>query len=240
MEYFALSDDEEVDILLDNFKTNLNEGIFKFIVLMDRIDKRLKDLILFINQNSQFDIYAVELEFYKHKEYEIIIPRIFGVEVKKNISTRSSSSKRRKWTKEEFFDEINAQLSEENAGAVKRLYEFSEKYADKIDWGTGAKNGSFNPKFLNIHVRSLYTVFSNGKLQINLSWFYDNDKIKKFRDKYYSMVREVEAFSIPEYDDLYGAFPILPVECWREELDVFIDIIKKLISEGIESGSDGI
>lgn len=232
MEYFALSDDEEVDILLDNFKTNLNEGTFKFIVLMDRIDKRLKDLILFINQNSQFDIYAVELEFYKHEEYEIIIPRIFGAEVKKNINARLSSPKRRKWTKELFFDEINNQLSEESARAVKRLYEFSEKYADRIDWGTGAVNGSFNPKLQNISDRSLYTVFSNGKLKINIGWLYDNEKTKKLRDKYYVMVRNVETFSIPEYSDLHEVYPKVPVECWAKEVDVFIEIIKTLITEG--------
>jgi len=65
-----------------------------------------------------------------------------------------------------------------------------------------------------------------------------SEKVKKFRDKYYAMLREVEAFSIPEYEDLYGAYPNVPVEIWAKELDVFIDIIKTLISEGLESGTD--
>jgi hypothetical protein len=51
---------------------------------MDSMDERLKDLITYINQKSQFDIYGVELEYYKHDEYEIVIPKMYGVEVKKD------------------------------------------------------------------------------------------------------------------------------------------------------------
>ena len=76
-EFFGL-EDEEVSALIDNLKKNLDDGNFKFVVLMDHLHSQLKDLIVFINENSQFDIFAVELEFYKHEEYEIIIPKLFS------------------------------------------------------------------------------------------------------------------------------------------------------------------
>lgn len=75
--------DEEISVLLDSVKRNLHEGSFKFVVLMDSLHEQLKDLIIFLNQNSEFDIYAVELEYYKFQEYEIVIPKLFGSEVKK-------------------------------------------------------------------------------------------------------------------------------------------------------------
>ena len=67
-------DSDSADILLSNMQSNLNNGTFKFVVLMNNLHRQLKDLILFMNRNSQFDVYAVELEYYKHEAYEIIIP----------------------------------------------------------------------------------------------------------------------------------------------------------------------
>ena len=85
-EFFAL-DDEFAGTLLQNVPTNLSAGKFKFVVLMDQLHDRLKDLIIFINQNSQFDVYAVELDYYKHEQYEIIIPKLYGAEVKKDVTS---------------------------------------------------------------------------------------------------------------------------------------------------------
>lgn len=95
-EYFGLSD-EELKQLLDSVKNNLSGGVLHFVILMDSLDARLKDLILYVNQNSQFDIYAVEFEYYKHDTYEIIIPRIFGAEVKKGIGGGGSGRGRKEF-----------------------------------------------------------------------------------------------------------------------------------------------
>ncbi len=75
--------------LFDVLDTNLKNGIFQFIVLMDNIDPRLKDLILFINQNSQFSIYAVELKYYKKGSLEILAPDLHGAEIRKRNSNVS-------------------------------------------------------------------------------------------------------------------------------------------------------
>ena len=72
-EFFSL-DEEGADDLTKSMRTNLDEGSFKFVVLMDKLEERLKDLVTYVNQNSQFDIYAVELDYYKHDIYEIVIP----------------------------------------------------------------------------------------------------------------------------------------------------------------------
>ncbi|HEY4497253.1 MAG TPA: hypothetical protein VJC20_00620, partial [Candidatus Paceibacterota bacterium] len=59
-EFFELGD-EEAASLLENIRQNLNKGNFRFVVLMDKLHDQLKDLIIFINENSRFDIFAVEL-----------------------------------------------------------------------------------------------------------------------------------------------------------------------------------
>ena len=62
--------------LIESMRRNLSDGKLNFVVLMDKLEDRLKDLITSVNQNSEFDIYAVQIEFYKHEEYEIVIPKL--------------------------------------------------------------------------------------------------------------------------------------------------------------------
>lgn len=88
-EFFGIEDPTEN---LDQIKINLSDGSIKFVVLMDNLHDALKDLVIFVNRNSKFDLYAVELEYYKHNSFEIIIPKLFGAEVKKELATRARSS----------------------------------------------------------------------------------------------------------------------------------------------------
>lgn len=90
IEFFELNE-EKLTNLNNNLKNNLYNGDFKFVVLMDHINDLLKDLILFINRNSRFNIYGVELEYYKYETFEILIPKLYGAEVKKEISTNKTT-----------------------------------------------------------------------------------------------------------------------------------------------------
>jgi hypothetical protein len=56
---------------------------------MDKLHPALLDLIVFVNQSSKFDLYGVELEYYRHDSFEIVIPRLYGGEVKKDLQPPS-------------------------------------------------------------------------------------------------------------------------------------------------------
>jgi len=226
-EFFGLSD-EEVAGTLESLKSNLNEGSFHFVVLMDKLTDRLKDLIIYVNQNSQFDIYAVELEYYKHKEQEIIIPRIFGAEVKKDISiSNASSSERRKWNEESLLEDAKNNFSSEEFSAFKKIYDFSKNKATEVKFGTGNKYGSFNPVFTNICPRSLYTLGTDGRMSFNFEWIKNNDiQEVEFIDKYAKALKEA-GFSIPEnYKEVR---PSVLSDEWVSKADSFIKIIDKLV-----------
>lgn len=85
--FFSI-DDDQLQNVLEQMKLNLDEGNFKFVVLMDSMEDRLKDLIVYMNQNSKFDIYGVELEYYQHDSFEILIPKIYGAQVKKDVGSK--------------------------------------------------------------------------------------------------------------------------------------------------------
>ena len=140
-EFFNISTDDVSD-LLDNVKRNLGDGNFRFVVLMDKLHDKLRDLILFINQNSRFDIFGVELEYYRFNDYEIIIPKLFGTEVKKEVG--STTTKRKKWNWESFSQKLRENYGEVVKRAAKELLDFFSRNDIRVDW-TSSLRGSFIP-----------------------------------------------------------------------------------------------
>ena len=102
-EYFDLNDDD-LEAMIGHMRENLRAGDLKFVVLMDSIDERLKDLITYLNQKSQFDIYGVEVERYIYEDSTIVIPKIFGVEIKKDSPLPTGNV----MTEEDYREQIRA------------------------------------------------------------------------------------------------------------------------------------
>jgi len=227
-DFFSL-EDIELNELLDNFKKNLDEGNFKFVVLMDKLHDRLKDLIVFINQNSQFDIFAVELEYYKHENYEIMIPKLFGAQVKKDISV-SSASVRRKWDETQFIAQTK-ELMGKNADKLIKLYQYLKDSTDSINWGTGAVNGSFAPIISNVSKNtSPFSFYSNGDVLIKFSWLLehsDKETVEKQAKVFVDEYNESTNLKIPN-NYLKETFKISSQE-FVDNYDGIVKAIKKLI-----------
>jgi len=220
-------DDEGVQLLIDSIQDNLNHGKLKFVVLMDKLHNRLKDLILYINENSKFDIFAVELQYYKHDNFEILIPKLFGAEVKKDIAVSSASGQRKKWDELSFFEDLANNVNKQQYEAIKKLYQFSKDNADEIRWGTGVSNGSFNPIFYKISNKSIYTVKSNGHLILNFHWLNDLEHTAEYRDKIFKeLLANTNLKIAKDYKDKQFGYG---VNEWYKDTDNIIKIIKKLI-----------
>ena len=223
-EFFQLSD-EEVAGTIDKAQSNLNGGVFHFVVLMDHLEDRLKDLVLYVNQNSQFDIYAVELEYYRHETYEIIIPKIFGAEVKKDIGVASSGGPRKKRTEAMLVDTAQQKLSAEELGAFNRIYEFSKQHATEMHFGTGSY-GSFSPIFGDISDRSLFTLSTDKRLAFNFEWTVKASEslAETFKEKL-----ETIGFSFPEnYKELR---PSVMAGEWLPKTDDFLKLLSEMLSK---------
>ena len=225
-DFFAIEEDEIASII-DSAKRNLNAGKFKFVILMDKLHDPLKNLIVFLNQNSRFDIYAVEMEFYKYDNYEIMIPRLFGAEVKKDIGTSSPGAKR-KWDEASFLADTRTKLNEESYSAVHKMLNFSKEVADGLSWGTGNTRASFSAKFHKIAQGSLYTVRSNGILSPNFGWLVDNERSEMYRDEFARDLKSIPELNIPEKHE--KVYPSLPVERWGPNVDQIIKCVRRLLS----------
>jgi hypothetical protein len=225
-EFFGLSE-EEAAALLDAVRSNLSQGAFRFVVLMDKLDARLKDLIIFVNQNSQFDIYAVEFEYYKHETLEIIIPKIFGAEVKKEVAVSSTtSSPRRKWTEEELLAAAKEDLDPEAYAAFAKVFAFAKDHADSISRGTGTRSGSFGPVFDRICPRSIFTLRTNGELILNFQWLSWPGPADDFRRAYFAEMQKV-GFAIGDAD--IERYPTFQLEQWLPKVDEFLVALRRVL-----------
>ena len=122
-EFFGI-DDDALGEIHKSISSCLKDGSLKFVILMDRLYQELKDLITFVNQNSKFDIYAVELEFYKHEKFEIMIPKLFGTEVKKSSSIKYESVGPRE--KQYHFDKCDNHAKQLYLNLEEKITKFSE------------------------------------------------------------------------------------------------------------------
>ncbi len=132
------------------------------------MDERLKTLIHYVNQNSQFDIYAVRLEFYKFNDHEIIIPKIFGVDIKKNVRGKALENQ---WDEITFFKEFERKGMTREAAVAKQIFDWASERCSRMWWGKGSVNGSFVPVHThNNEEHYFFALFTSGKLEIYFQW----------------------------------------------------------------------
>lgn len=227
---FFEASEEEVQTMLDTFRNNLDEGTFQFVVLMDQLHSQLKDLILFLNQYSKFNIYIAEIEYYKFENYEIMIPKLFGAQVKKDVSVSKPRSAARVWDEESFFDELHKEVDEETAGKIRMVYDFAKQYSsDAIEYGTN----SFKLKAESKNGVRKTIFFANVKGRWNLvSEFWKNNS--DLRQKYAGqLVQSVPSLDRSRLDATY--YEIRLGEFAEEDIRKLLSVFEGMIQEITET-----
>ena len=225
-EFFELDDAE---LAIENIATNLQDGSIKFVVLMDKLESRLKDLITYINQNSKFDVYAVELDFYKHDEFEIIIPKLYGTEVRKDVETKTSSVQRRaRWNDQSFREKV-AELTPDQQRAVLAIYEWTVNHADRVVYGTGSSRASINPRFLGFNKNSFFTLYSDGQMGISFGYVDSESKRVALRDFLNQHLDFVQFDYTTE--ELAGQYPSISKELVYSHYEKIIAAFEKFIAK---------
>jgi len=222
-------DEEDMEEYLDEVKQNLDAGEFRFVILMDQVTSRLKDLILFMNQNSRFDIYAVELDHYEFDGYKLSIPKIYGAEVKKSVGT-SSSSKRKSWDKKSFFEDLDDKVDESDYSKIKRIFE-ETKDLGEISYGTGVNNGPITLKVRSKDGKkiSVYSIWSNGAARLFSGSGLDPiEKRKKVVKEYIEKLRNKNP-ELPKYKKRTWKVDLDKIE--KDEIDDFIQFYRNVVKD---------
>jgi len=214
--------EDDLDTLVDKIKRNLAVGNFKFVLVMDELDEQLTNVIDFINSECSFSIYAVTFDYYNPEGLEIIIPNVYGREAEKSSRIKSSSS-RKKWDENSFFEDLRKKIPNYIEQA-RKLYDFSKETPNcRIKFGSGATQGSINPVFQKISpMKSLFTLRSNGNFSFNFHWIDENDKQKEYRDKFIEKLSQIPELDVSANDKT--KFKSVPLEIWTKHTDEIIRI----------------
>jgi hypothetical protein len=231
-EFYEL-DEEEAAEAIRCIAENLGHGNFKFVVLMDQLDSRLRDLILFLNQRSRFDVYAVVMQFYRHADIEIVIPKLFGAEVAKD--TPRQPPKTKGWNATTFFEAAKQSVNPNQLDVIQRVYRFATQHADQVRWARGVR-GAFRPQFKRpyeeIHIKGkvgpLFTVHTDGELSLNFGALSRHEQLKRYRDRFAARLRELDFPSIP--DDVESDAVTIPIDQWERHVSQLLQAVQEIFA----------
>lgn len=173
----ARPDDESAAArALERVADVLNEGAFHFVIPMDRIEDGLKDLVRYVNANSRFTVYLVELEQYRDGELIVVVPRLFGAEGRKTVGRGAGPAvaRGRPGSADEFEANLDQQtvggsVSAAEAEAVRALLRLVTAQGAPHNWYAGSGGRvSVSPRFPATGLaRSPFTLRSDGVLTLN-------------------------------------------------------------------------
>jgi hypothetical protein len=180
LDTFETSEDL-ADIIIDKFKANLKSWVYQFVAVTDAIEKRILDQVHFINQNSNFSFFLVDLRFYTHDGVEFIIPKGYGGEIIKNTSWWSWASTRA-WEIADFLDIVESNLWFSSREFYQELSNLFESKWYKVEIRIWKKPTML--VFNNFKDDYLFSVYSDtGEIRVNkkskLWWFDRPDFFKK-------------------------------------------------------------
>lgn len=210
-------DETGTEVLLSAMKECLEHGKFAFMVLMDQVDDQLRDLISYVNTNSNFQVYAVELEYYRHDSYEILMPHVYGAEVKTLDSESKASAP--EWTEERFFEELTG-TNPKAAEVAHRLLAWFGEHADKVGWGSGATTGSFvSGANRGGAINWLSAVWTYGKIEFYFQWMTRKEPFLETEGREELRHRAETLLGTLVTDDMLARRPNIPLVDFAEPED---------------------
>ncbi|MCE5193414.1 MAG: endonuclease NucS domain-containing protein [Candidatus Cryosericum sp.] len=203
------TDETGTEAVFSAMKECLEHGKFAFMVLMDQVDDRLRDLISYVNTNSNFQVYAVELEYYQHDSYEILMPHVYGAEVKTPDNEFKGPAP--EWTEERFFDRLS-DADPNTANVAHRLLAWLKEHADNVLWRGGRSMGSFVPQvYRNGILTSLSAVYTYGKVELYFEYLTDKAPFLETEKREELRHRAETLLGKPVTDDMLAKRPNIPL-----------------------------
>lgn len=186
-----VGDADDVPALLTAVRANVAAGELRFVVLMDHLEDRLKNLLTFLNRNSQFTIYGVEMEFYKFDKYEILIPKLFGTEATKEPPKPRAPGAM--WDETSFFEDAENR-DKRKVERIRALYEQS-KSVGEVTIRSPAKAARIDVRLNNIGRQPFYSIASHGgPIVLNFNWLPEDENSVAIASRFCQTVKGLPGF----------------------------------------------
>jgi hypothetical protein len=216
---------ESSEAFFGQFVKNLEQGNIRMIFFLDESPRELESMVKFLSkQMVAGEVLLVEARQYRLNGTVIVVPKLFGYteETRRVIqsATAEAVGHRRKWDEISFFVDAEAKLGDD-AQALRHLYERLVKEEFGIKWGSGKGDGSFGPIVYDISPRTLLSVFSSGRMWLNLGWLPEpcRSKLKTFWTDELGLT--VNSDGSPTYD----------LEDWSDKIDALVIGLVRVANE---------
>lgn len=212
----ALGDEEwDEEAFRTIVEQNLSKGSFVLVIAVDEMNDELNRTMRFINMcgNPEFAFAVLEMKRFQRGKKEILVPKIYGSMTQSQA--RKQAAKRKKWTETEYFEDVETKLPKEVGKIISDLFQWSQKSADRVWFGTGIENGSFTYHcMLDKKTVSIFSVYSNGWLTLNFGWLSRTIDIELIKEFHKGLIQMAPFASIP---DKFDRWPSIKIE------DAFLD-----------------
>lgn len=100
----------------------LSDGPMRVIVAVDTVSDELRTIIEFLNRRTTggLEVLALEMEIARDGDVEILLPRVYGEESIRSTEVGGHTNGRR-WTADDVFERLEAELDAEVVAEVRRL-----------------------------------------------------------------------------------------------------------------------
>jgi hypothetical protein len=228
------TNDELVDTFFERVEENLREGQVRIVFFLEESPPELRSVVDFLNrQMERTEVLLVEARQYSRNETRIVVPTLIGYTeqarlVKRSVTVTTAAS-RRKWNRSTFFADAQAKIGHEKATVVERFFDQCVSAGFEVTWGTGVNNGSFNIKEPSICPRSLVTVWSDGRLDINYGWLTGSEVAERGRERLKDLIAQRVGLKVPDDDARH--WPSYSHADWTGKAEMLAEVLVELARE---------
>ena len=99
-----------------------------------------------------------------------------------------------------------------------------------MTWGSGARNGSFNPKYERISPKSVFSAYSDGTLTLSFGWLRDDeDRLPPAIEKLALLVGNLDGFELPKnFREIGVSFP---AEVWAPRVEELTGAFREALGD---------
>lgn len=218
-------------------KTNLQAGRIRLLFVADQIPPELRRVVEFLNQQMDAaEVLAIEVRQYVGQGLKTLVPRVMGqtaeAELKKNLSTS-----RRQWDEPSFRAELETRHGSKAVEVARKMLDWADKQATRINWGQGSQYGSFVPILKHKgRDHQLFAIPTYGTLEVCFEYYQRKppfDSLTK-RSEFLHRLNAIAGIKIPS--DALERRPSIPLDALTEPatldgllaaLDWFVDEIRR-------------
>ncbi len=136
----AMGVEVDPDDLRESITRRLADGEFRLVLCVDEITSELRRIVQYLNQHTQpsVSVLALELQYTRDGDIEILVPRFYGEEASEE---KAKQSKNGGWTEESFRRELDQRTGGTVRAFIERLLAHGSQNGHHAFWGSGKTPG---------------------------------------------------------------------------------------------------